>query len=82
MTIYPNRTQEIYDFIIDYMVSTSGLPPTIREIMTACGIGSSSDARRHLEMLEKDGLIELYRGQARGIKVVGGQWIPPERKRM
>lgn len=81
MITYPDRTQEIYDFIVEYMISTCGLPPTLREIMTACGVGSSSDVRRHLEMLERDGLIELYKGRvSRGIKVIGGEWIPPERK--
>ena len=83
MIIYPDRPQEIYDFIIDYKIANDGLSPSIREIATACNISSTSIVDYHIGKLVDAGKIEMRSGigkKVRGIKVVGGLWIPPERK--
>lgn len=83
MIIYPNKTQKIYNFITDYKTANDGLSPSHREIATACDISSINTVSNHIDKLVDAGMIEMRSGiskRVRGIKVVGGRWIPPERK--
>jgi hypothetical protein len=47
--------------------------PTIREIMYACGIASTSNTSYILRDLQEAGKIIIL-PRSRGIKVTGGQW--------
>ena len=51
---------------------------TIREIMEATGISSSSVVSYHLDQLEKEGKIHREHRKARGIYVTDGQRPPAE----
>lgn len=55
---------------IKWFISEKGIPPTRREIMTACELSSTSVASEKLEMLERIGAIRLIPGVARGIVVI------------
>jgi excisionase family DNA binding protein len=74
-----SRTREAYDFITAFCERSSGIPPTVREIMTALDMPSTSVVSYHLRKLEEQGYIEIRDHEARGIMVVGAQWIPPDR---
>ncbi len=49
-----------------------GIPPTLREIGEATGIGSTNGVMDHLKALEKKGYIQRLRCRARGIRLVRG----------
>lgn len=68
--------QAVFDFIVAYKRAQDGCAPSIREIMAACGIHSTSGAHRILHKLERQGKIELSHrsGDTRSIRVVGGRW--------
>ncbi|WP_283717267.1 transcriptional regulator [Clostridium perfringens] len=52
------KREQIYKFLINF-IKEKGYQPTVREIAHAVKLKSSSSVYRHLEMLEKDGLIKL-----------------------
>ena len=52
------------------VIRNSEIPPTMREIMEATDITSTSVANYYLNILEKLGLIERRRGKARGIILI------------
>lgn len=70
---YPNRTQEIYRFIVQHKRAHDGNSPSIREIMAACQINSSSVVKSHLDTLANQGLIQRVKHRS-VIEVIGGQW--------
>jgi len=47
-------------------------PPTIRDILKACGISSTSVVDYNLKILEKEGHIRRDREVSRGIELLGG----------
>ncbi|WEV20609.1 transcriptional regulator [Clostridium perfringens] len=61
------KREQIYTFLIDF-IKEKGYQPTVREIAHAVNLKSSSSVYRHLEMLEKDGLIILGKSEQRGRK--------------
>lgn len=63
------RQQQIYDYIVEKIEST-GLPPTRAEIVAKFRFASPNAAQCHLKALEKQGVIELLGGTARGIRPV------------
>ena len=67
----------IFDFIIVYKVKNDGVAPTVREIMSATGIKSTSSVNYHLLVLEHQEKISVEASQPRGIRVIGGHWVPP-----
>jgi hypothetical protein len=70
----------VYTYICQYKAAHDGASPTLREIMQACGISSTSVARYILDDLASNDLIRLPSGiAARGIMVTGGRWIAPPR---
>lgn len=70
-----HNKDEILRYIIEYKMANDGNSPTHRQIMEACGITNPSTTFYILERLEKDGKISFTGyGDARGIKVTGGQW--------
>ena len=59
--------QKVYDFLLSR--SSSGLPPTVREICSATGVRSTSTVFAILTALEEKGLISRDGGSSRAIKV-------------
>jgi hypothetical protein len=69
----------IYSYIVAYKQANDGNSPTLREIAEAAGISSTSVVMYNLRHLECLGRLELIGCHRRGICVVGGSWIPPEK---
>lgn len=72
----PNRKhsrQAVFDFIVSYKRANDGNSPSLREIMAACGITSTSLMQFILDNLVDDGLIRIGPGP-RNIAVIGGCW--------
>jgi len=68
----------VYQYICRYKSEHDGNSPTVREIMRACGISSTSVALYILRALEDEGRITMRSGGTpRGIQVVGGRWEAP-----
>lgn len=63
------RQQEILDYI-EQVVSTTGIPPSIRQIGAALGIRSTNGVRSHLKALEKKGYIHRSLRTSRGIAML------------
>lgn len=69
-------TDRIYDLIIQFKQNNDGNSPSVREILSACDLRTTSAVQYHLEKLEQAGRISLagqYR--SRSIRVTGGRWI-------
>lgn len=66
----------IYKFIVRYKRVNDGLSPTVREIADGLGMGSTS-IQYQLVNLERTGLIRRVGYRSRGIKLIGGHYIPP-----
>jgi repressor LexA len=62
------RQKDIYDFI-RRTIESRGIPPTIREIGLRFGIRSTNGVDKHLQSLEKAGLLSRQRGASRGIRL-------------
>lgn len=70
MTTLTPRQQEILQLIRDTIADT-GMPPTRAEIADALGFRSPNAAEEHLRALSRKGVIELVKGAARGIRLLG-----------
>lgn len=68
MSELTKRQREILDYIRKD-IEQSGLPPTRAEICTAFGFNSPNAAEQHLRALAAKGVIELYAGASRGIRL-------------
>jgi len=58
--------------ILDFIAATlraRGYPPSVREIMHAVGLASTSAVHHHLQMLARDGYLERGEGQSRAIRL-------------
>src|SRR5438093_12519660 len=58
--------------ILDFIAATlraRGYPPSVREIMRAVGLASTSAVHHHLEILEREGYLERGAEQARAIRL-------------
>lgn len=65
-----DRQRQVLDFIAAYIERTS-FPPTLREIGTALGIGSTNGVNDHLSRLERKGYIARAEGGiSRGLRVL------------
>ena len=60
------RQQQLLNYI-EQEVSSTGIPPSIRQIGTALGISSTNGVRWHLRTLEKKGYIHRTLRTSRGI---------------
>jgi repressor LexA len=63
------RQQQLLSYI-EREVSTTGVPPSIREIGAALGISSTNGVRSHLKALEKKGYIHRNLRTSRGIAML------------
>lgn len=69
----------VYEFIVTHKKAHDGNSPTFREIISGCGISSTSVVLYYLNKLEQRGLIrrpepEIGSRFACNIEIVGGQW--------
>ena len=68
--------QPIFNWIVEYKTEHDGNSPSLRELMRACNITSSSVASHILRRLARAGKISLtgQRSRTRSIIVIGGEW--------
>ena len=69
MKVLLSKQQHIIDFIRQFLVDR-GYPPTIRDIVSGCGISSTSVVDYNLNILEKRGYIRRHREISRGIELL------------
>ena len=65
-----SKQQYILDFIGQFFRDNS-YPPTIRDIVSGCGISSTSVVDYNLNILAKSGYIRRHREISRGLELVG-----------
>lgn len=63
-----DRQRKIFDFI-DHKISSSGQPPTLREIGAKFGITSTNGVRTHLDALVKKGYLKREGFISRGLEL-------------
>lgn len=76
----PSRTRARRDAIVAYVASYAGehgYGPTIRDVMEATGISSTSVARYHLAWLARNGEIDWTPRMSRGGRPRGGVVVAP-----
>lgn len=71
----PPSGQRMYVEILAYMRETSGVPPTMRELMKRLDYHSTSVVHHHFKHMKALGLIEQVSAQR--WKVTGAVWLPP-----
>ncbi len=64
-----SKQQHIIDFIRRFLADM-GYPPTIRDIVSGCGISSTSVVDYNLNLLAKGGYIRRHREISRGIELL------------
>lgn len=70
--------EQVWSFLVRYMKSTAGRPPTAREIKRGAGLGSMATVQQSLTELERDGLIRRGQfGQSRNVQIVGAVYLLP-----
>ncbi|MCX7513102.1 transcriptional repressor LexA [Frateuria sp. STR12] len=67
MTLTPTR-QALLDYLRAH-IAAHGYPPSQLQIAAALGLKQNRSARLHLEVLAREGHIELVPGKARGIRL-------------
>ena len=73
-----SKQQYIIDFIHQFLVDR-GYPPTIRDIVSGCGISSTSVVDYNLNILKKKGYIRRHREVSRGIELLSRSSGPEHR---
>ncbi|MEK7353801.1 MAG: transcriptional repressor LexA [Chloroflexota bacterium] len=69
MKTLSNRQQHIIDFVSRFDLERS-YPPTVRDIVSGCGISSTSVVDYNLDILERQGYIRRHPGISRGIELI------------
>ena len=69
MKVLSSKQQKIIDFIHQFLVDRS-YPPTVREIVSGCGISSTSVVDYNLNILKQEGYIRRYPEVSRGIELL------------
>jgi len=64
-----SKQQKIIEFIHQFLVDNS-YPPTVREIVSGCGISSTSVVNYNLNILEQAGYIRRHPEVSRGIELL------------
>lgn len=65
------KQQKVLEFIQE-KVNKDNLPPTIREIASACGFSSTGTVRDYLDALTKKGYLKRGNNKARSIELLQG----------
>jgi len=68
MMALSSKQQQIIDFISRFLADKQ-YPPTIRDIVTGCGLSSTSVVDYNLKILEREGYIRRHPEVSRGIVV-------------
>ena len=76
-----SKQQYIIDFIRQFLTDR-GYPPTIRDIVSGCGISSTSVVDYHLNILDKKGYIRRHREVSRGIELLTRSHVPGHRRQV
>lgn len=63
------KQQRIVDFIYNFL-EERGYPPTVRDIVSGCGISSTSVVDYNLKSLERQGYFRRHSGISRGIELL------------
>lgn len=63
------KPKQIIDFARRFWLER-GYPPTVRDIVTGCGMSSTSVVDYNLDILEKEGYIRRHAGVSRGIELL------------
>jgi len=71
MKMLSSRQKSILQYIQSFLRKNT-YPPTIRDIVSGCGISSTSVADYNLEVLEKKGFIRRHHEISRGIELMEG----------
>ena len=69
MKTLSSKQQHIIDFIRRFLLDR-GYPPSIRDIVSACGISSTSVVDYNLDILEREGYIRRHPEVSRGIELL------------
>ena len=69
MKALSSKQQRIIEFIHQFLVD-NGYPPTVREIVSGCGISSTSVVNYNLNILEQEGYIRRHSEVSRGIELL------------
>jgi repressor LexA len=64
-----SRQKRIIEFLSRFALR-KGYPPTVRDIVSGCGISSTSVVDYNLDILEREGYIRRHPGISRGIELV------------
>ncbi len=62
------RQRQVLELVRDF-IEERGMPPTRAEIARALGFRSANAAEEHLRALERKGVLNLYPGTSRGIRL-------------
>jgi repressor LexA len=65
------KQRKILDFIQRFLADKT-YPPTIRDIVSGCGISSTSVADYNLDIMEREGFIRRHPEVSRGIELLNG----------
>jgi len=79
MMALSSKQQQIIDFIRRFLADRQ-YPPTVRDIVTGCGISSTSVVSYNLRILEREGYIRHHAEVSRGIELL--PWSPSTRRRL
>lgn len=77
MEVLSSRQRQIVAFIRRFLEG-EGYPPTIRDIVSGCGISSTSVVDYNLNILEREGFIRRRREVSRGIDLISRSPRPRE----
>ena len=69
MKVLSSKQQRIIDFIRSFLADR-GYPPTVRDIVSGCGISSTSVVAYNLDILKNEGYIRRHREVSRGIELL------------
>jgi len=69
MKALSSKQQRIIDFIRSFLTDR-GYPPTVRDIVSGCGISSTSVVAYNLDILRNEGYIRRHREVSRGIELL------------
>jgi len=69
MMALSSKQQNIIDYIRQFLADR-GYPPSIRDIVTGCGISSTSVVNYNLNVLEREGYIHRHPEVSRGIELL------------
>jgi len=64
-----SKQQQMIDFVRQFW-SDRGYPPTVRDIVSGCGISSTSVVDYNLDILQRQGYIRRHSGISRGIELL------------